>query len=163
MPLLKASHIGGRFRYRRQDGSIGSHVDFIADAIGTVRNAFPNSLLHVFGAGGVPTVLALFAAGADLRLGRMASQGKLRGNPASRHKRQVPSEPSAQSGPRATRGRRQGPGRHRRMLLPSLQSAHNRGVPPRVVGQELFGARGAQRPCGHDRDRIAAHRGARSP
>jgi queuine/archaeosine tRNA-ribosyltransferase len=65
VPLLKASHIGGRFRYRRQDGSIGSHVDFIADAIGTVRNAFPNSLLHVFGAGGVPTVLALFAAGAD--------------------------------------------------------------------------------------------------
>jgi 7-cyano-7-deazaguanine tRNA-ribosyltransferase len=65
VPLLKASHIGGRFRYRRNDGSIGNHVDFIADAIATVRAAFPNSMLHVFGAGGVPTVLALFGAGAD--------------------------------------------------------------------------------------------------
>jgi 7-cyano-7-deazaguanine tRNA-ribosyltransferase len=65
VPLLKASHIGGRFRYRRDDGSVGSQVDFIADAIGAVREAFPASMLHVFGAGGVPTVLALFAAGAD--------------------------------------------------------------------------------------------------
>jgi 7-cyano-7-deazaguanine tRNA-ribosyltransferase len=65
VPLLKASHIGGRFRYRRQDGTVGGHVDFIADAIATVRNAFPGSLVHVFGAGGGPTALALFAAGAD--------------------------------------------------------------------------------------------------
>jgi 7-cyano-7-deazaguanine tRNA-ribosyltransferase len=65
VPLLKASHIGGRFRYRRDDGSIGNQVDFIADAIGAVREAFPSSMLHVFGAGGVPTVLAVFAAGAD--------------------------------------------------------------------------------------------------
>ncbi len=65
VPLLKASYIGGRFRYRRDSGLLGNHVDFIADAIGVVRQAFPNSMLHVFGAGGVPTVLALFAAGAD--------------------------------------------------------------------------------------------------
>lgn len=65
VPLLKSSHIGGRFRYRREDGLVGSHVDFIADAIETVRKIFPTSLLHVFGAGGVPTALALFAAGAD--------------------------------------------------------------------------------------------------
>jgi tRNA-guanine family transglycosylase len=65
VPLLKASHIGGRFRYRRGNGSLGNHVDFIADAIETVREMFPTSMLHVFGAGGVPTALALFAAGAD--------------------------------------------------------------------------------------------------
>jgi 7-cyano-7-deazaguanine tRNA-ribosyltransferase len=65
VPLLKASHIGGQFRYRRTDHSIGDHVDFVADAIHTVKQAFPNAMLHVFGAGGVPTALALFAAGAD--------------------------------------------------------------------------------------------------
>jgi queuine/archaeosine tRNA-ribosyltransferase len=65
VPLLKASHIGGRFRYRRDDGTLGDQVDLIADSIGMVREAFPYSMVHVFGAGGVPTVLALFAAGAD--------------------------------------------------------------------------------------------------
>lgn len=65
VPLLKASHIGGRFRYRRSDGSIGDHVDFVLDVIGTVRTAFPSAMLHVFGAGGVPTILALIGAGAD--------------------------------------------------------------------------------------------------
>ena len=54
VPLLKASHIGGTFRYRRENGSIGNHVDFIGDAIAEVRRAFQNSMVHVFGAGGIP-------------------------------------------------------------------------------------------------------------
>jgi hypothetical protein len=39
VPLLKASHIGGRFRYRKDNGSVGSEVEFIGDAIGAVGDA----------------------------------------------------------------------------------------------------------------------------
>ena len=65
VPLMKASHLGPGFRYIRPDGCTGDHVTFIADALGLVRDEFPRSLLHVFGIGGVTTILAVFSLGAD--------------------------------------------------------------------------------------------------
>ena len=65
VPLLKASHLGASFRYRRSDGTEGNHRSFISDAIKLVRDEFPSSFLHVFGVGGINNVLSIFSLGAD--------------------------------------------------------------------------------------------------
>lgn len=65
VPLIKAVHLGEGFRYRRATGEIGNHVSYITDAIKLVRDEFPEALLHVFGVGGLTTMLIIYAAGAD--------------------------------------------------------------------------------------------------
>ncbi|HYY97482.1 MAG TPA: hypothetical protein VE642_02775 [Pyrinomonadaceae bacterium] len=65
VPLIRSSHLGAGFRYRRPDGSRGDHQSFVADAIKLVRDVFPNSFLHVFGVGGINTAFCVFALGAD--------------------------------------------------------------------------------------------------
>lgn len=65
VPLIKASHLGTGFRYRRDNGETGNHVAFVADAVKLVRDEFPDSMLHVFGVGGITTMLVIFSAGAD--------------------------------------------------------------------------------------------------
>jgi 7-cyano-7-deazaguanine tRNA-ribosyltransferase len=65
VPLMKASHIGDGFRYRRNGGAEGDHVTYFADALALIREEFPKSCLHVFGVGGITTALSVFALGAD--------------------------------------------------------------------------------------------------
>jgi len=65
VPLMKGSYVRDRFNYRRENGNTGDHVTFIVDAIMIIRNEFPKSMIHVFGAGGTTTILSLFALGAD--------------------------------------------------------------------------------------------------
>jgi queuine/archaeosine tRNA-ribosyltransferase len=65
VPLMKGSYLGKEFKYQRENGDYGDHVDFIGDALKLMRSEFPNSFLHVFGVGGITTILAMFALGAD--------------------------------------------------------------------------------------------------
>lgn len=65
VPLIKANYLGNGFRYRRNNGKIGNHLMFIGDGIKLVRDEFPNSFLHVFGVGGITTILSIFSMGAD--------------------------------------------------------------------------------------------------
>ena len=65
VPLMKGNYPRKGFSYVRKGTANGNHLTFIGDALELVRDEFPDSLLHVFGIGGISTVLAIFALGAD--------------------------------------------------------------------------------------------------
>ncbi len=66
VPLFRASHIGERFVSRR---SRSNHTiqrwRLIAALILRARHANPDTLLHIFGAGSLSTILLIFLLGAD--------------------------------------------------------------------------------------------------
>ena len=81
VPLLQSGGSVANFRYRRCDGSTGDRADWIGDAIGLVREAFPGALVHVFGIGSTTTAIAVLALGASsvdsLAWRRVASYGAI--------------------------------------------------------------------------------------
>jgi queuine/archaeosine tRNA-ribosyltransferase len=67
-PTLKWVGLGGMvplFQHRNACGLTTSPEVFIAEALGLLREAFPTSKIHVFGAGGTRTFPAVYALGAD--------------------------------------------------------------------------------------------------
>jgi tRNA-guanine family transglycosylase len=64
VPLMKG-HLANGGQCRGAANADRDHAQFIADALKIVRDEFPRSFLHVFGVGGINTVVSLFALGAD--------------------------------------------------------------------------------------------------
>jgi tRNA-guanine family transglycosylase len=64
VPLMKGHLANGR-QCRGAAGIDSGHARFVADTLKVVRDEFPRSFLHVFGVGGISTVISLFALGAD--------------------------------------------------------------------------------------------------
>jgi tRNA-guanine family transglycosylase len=65
VPLLQSGGSVSGFNYLRKDGTKGDRVQWIADALGLIREYFPKAFIHVFGVGAATTAVGVLALGAD--------------------------------------------------------------------------------------------------